>query len=131
MLASQWYLKKNILMSFNVWNFTFNELRDLKNLKKLISGSCPSPIIQSYINNFKNKYIWAWSTQNVLWYAYFFVNLFHYIQLFIIFRKWPHLISPSFYTRVSIPLFFSLFSKIEKAKIPFWRGHVDMWCVHF
>ena len=35
----------NIPMSFNVWNFAFNELRDLKNLKKLISGSCPTPII--------------------------------------------------------------------------------------
>ena len=38
---------KNILMSFNVLNFSFNELCDLKNLKKLISGLCPTPIIQS------------------------------------------------------------------------------------
>ena len=42
-------------MSFNVQNFAFNELCDLKNLKKLIRGSCPTPIIQSYINNLKKK----------------------------------------------------------------------------
>ena len=57
-------------------------------MKKLISNSCPSPIIQSYINNLKYIYIRAWSTQNALWSAYFFVNFFHNIQLFIIFRKW-------------------------------------------
>ena len=53
MLDSQWYFFKNISMSFNVRNFASNELCDLKILKKLISGSCPTPIIQSYINNFK------------------------------------------------------------------------------
>ena len=42
-------------MSFNVWNFAFNELCDLKKLKKLISGSFPTPIIQSYINILKNN----------------------------------------------------------------------------
>ena len=98
-------------------------------MKNLISGLCPTPIIQSYINNL--IYIWAWSTQNALWSAYFFVNLFHNIQLFIIFRKLPHLISASFYTHVSIQAFFSLFSKIKKPKIRFWRGHVDVWAVHF
>ena len=45
--------KKNIPMSFNVWIFSFNELCDLKNLKKLISGSCPRRVIQSCINNLK------------------------------------------------------------------------------
>ena len=89
----------NIPMSFNMWKFSFNELCDLKNLKKVISGSCPSLIIQSYINNLK-KYIWAWSTQNALWSTYFFFNLIHNIQLFIIFWKWPHLILASFYTHV-------------------------------
>ena len=108
----------NILMSFNVWNFSFNEL--------CVQG----PIIQSYINNIY-IYIWAWSTQNALWSAHFFVKLFLIIQLFIVFRKWPHIISTSFYTRVSLPTFFSLFSKIEKPKIPFWRGRVDVWVVHF
>ena len=39
-----------------MWNSAFNEPCDLKNLKKLISGSCPTPIIQYYINNLKNKY---------------------------------------------------------------------------
>ena len=48
----QMIFKKNIPMSLNVWNFAFNELCDLKNLKKLISGSCPTPIIESYINNY-------------------------------------------------------------------------------
>ena len=75
-------------MSFDVWIFTFNELCDSKNLKKLISGSCLTPIIQSYINNLNIYiYIWAWSTQNVLWSAYFFVNLFPNIQLFVIFES--------------------------------------------
>ena len=103
-------------------------------MKKLISGSCPYPIIQSYINNiyiYIYIYLRAWSTQNELWSPYFFFNLFHNIQLFIIFWKWPHLISTSFYTRVSIPAFFSLFSKIEKPKIPFWRRRVDVWAVYF
>ena len=75
----------NILMSFNVWNFSFNEL--------CVHGQ----IIQSYINNI---YIWAWSTQNALWSAHFFVKLFLIIQLFIVFQKWPHMISTSFYTHV-------------------------------
>ena len=35
------------------------------------------------------------------------------------------------YTCVSIQDFFSLFSKIEKPKIPFWRGCIDVWAVHF
>ena len=132
MLASQRYFLQNIPMSFNVWNFTFNELCDLKNLKKLISGSCPIPIIQSCINNLKYIYIWAWSTQNSMWSAYFFVNLFRIVQLFIIFRKWQHLILASFYTHVCpSQLFFSLFSKIKKPKIPFWRGRIDVWAVHF
>ena len=95
------------MMSFNVWNFAFNELCDLKNLK-LISGSCPTPIIQTYINNY--IYIWAWSTQNALWSAYFLVNLFRNIQLFIIFWKWPHLILASFYTHVyPSHIFFTIF----------------------
>ena len=101
-------------MSFNVWKFSFNELCDLKNLKKLISGSCPSRIIQSYINKKKIINIWAWSAQNVLWSAYFFVNLFYNIQLLIIFRKWRHLISTSFYTHVCLShLFFHCFQKLK------------------
>ena len=90
----------NISMSFNVWNFAFNELCELKNLKKLISGSCPTLVIQSYINNYIYIYIWAWYTQNALGSAYFFVNLFRNTHLFIVFRKWPHLISASFYAHV-------------------------------
>ena len=120
MLASQWYFFLNYLMSFNVWNFAFNELCDLKNLKKLIIGSCPRRVIQYCINNFKNIYIWAWSTHNALWSAYSFVNLFHNIQLFIIFRKWPHLISASFYTHVCpSQLFFHCFQKLKNQRYPF------------
>ena len=93
-------------------------------MKKLISGSCPSPIIQSYINNLKYIYIYihirAWSTQNILWSAYFFVNLFHNIQLFIIFRKWPHLILASFYTHVCPShIFFHCFQKWKNQRHPF------------
>ena len=131
MLDYQWYFFTNIPMPFNVWNFAFNELCELKNLKKLISGSCPTPIIQYYINNFKKIYIWAWSTQNALWSAYFFVNLFHTIQLFIIFRKWPHLISTSFYTHVCPSHLFFTVLKNWKTKDTFWRGHVDVWASHF
>ena len=80
----------NVVMSFNVWNFTFNEMCDLKNLKKLISGSCPTPIIQSYINNFKYIYIWAWSTQNALWSAYIFLNYFA-IYNYLLFFKSDHI----------------------------------------
>ena len=76
-------------MSFNVWNFAFNELCDLKNLKKLISGSFPTPIIQSYINNWK-IYIWAWSTKNALWFAYCFVNLFNK-YIYLLFFKSDHI----------------------------------------
>ena len=113
-------LLKNIPISFIVWKFSFNELCDLKNLKKLISGSCPTPIFQSYINNLKNIYIWAWSTQNALWYTYCFVNLFHNIQLFSIFRKWPHLISTSFYTHVfPSQLFFYCFQKLKNQRYHF------------
>ena len=118
MLVSQWYFFLNIMMSFNVWNFTFNELCDLKNLKKLISGSRPTPIIQYYINNLQKKN-WAWSTQNKLWFANLFVNLFHNIQLFIIFWKWPNLISTSFYTCVSIADFFHCFEKLKNQRYPF------------
>ena len=132
MLDSQWYLKKNILMSFNVWKFSFNGLCDLKKLKKLISGSCPTPIIQSYISNLK-KYIYEHDLHKIHYGMHtFFVNLFHKIQLFIVFRKWPHLISSSFYTHACVhPIFFPLFSKIEKPKIPFWRGRADVWAVNF
>ena len=49
-------------MSFNVWNFSFNEPCDLKNFKKLISGSCPSPITQSYINHLKYIYIYIYTS---------------------------------------------------------------------
>ena len=102
-------------MSFNVWSFAFNELCDLKILKKLISGLCSSTIIQYYVNNLK-IYIWAWSTQNALWSAYFFVNLFHNIQLFIIFWKWPHLIWTSFYTHVCPSHIFFTILKFWKMK---------------
>ena len=111
-------------MSFNVWNFAFNEQCDLKKLKKLISGSCPTPIIQSYINNI---YIWAWSTKNALWSAYFFVNLFRNIQLFIIFRKWPHLISTSFYTHVCPSQLFFIVFKYWKTKDTLLKR--TRWCV--
>ena len=50
-LPSDFFL--NIPMSFNVLNFAFNELCDLTNLKKLIIGSCLTPIIQYYMNNLK------------------------------------------------------------------------------
>ena len=78
---------KNILMSFNVWDFSFNELCDLKNLKKLISGSCPSPIIQYYINIFFKENIWAWSTQNVLWFAFFFLIYFAIYNYLLFFES--------------------------------------------
>ena len=107
-------------MSFNLWNFAFNGLCDLKNLKKLISVSCPTPIIQSYINDLKNIYIWAWSTKIALWSAYFFVNLFHNIQLLIVFWKWPHLISTSFYTHMCPShLVFHCFQKLKNRRYPF------------
>ena len=96
-------------MSFNVWNYSFNVLRDLKNLKKLISGSCPSPIIQSYINNLKYIYIWAWSTQNALWSTYFFVNLFRNIQLFIFFKSDHILFQHHFIHVCPSQLFFTIF----------------------
>ena len=116
-------------MSINVWNFAFNELCDLKNLKKLISGLCPTPIIQYYINNLKNIYIRAWSTQNALWSAYFFVNLFRNIQLFIIFRKWPHLISTSFYTHVCpSQRFFTIFENWKTKDTLLKRTHQCVGC---
>ena len=69
MFPSQWYFL-NISMSFNLWNFAFNELCDLKNLKKLISGLCPTPITQSYIIyiyiNVRLNY-WALDTQFIKW----------------------------------------------------------------
>ena len=89
---------------------------DLKNSKKLISGSCPTPIIQCYINNLKYIYTWAWYTQNELWSIYIFFNLFHNIQLFIIFQKWPHLISTSFYTHVCPSRLFFTILKNWKTK---------------
>ena len=104
-------------MSFNVWKFSINELCDLKNLKKLISGSCPTPIIQSDITNI---YMIMISTKCVLVCIFVFVNLFRNIQLFIIFQKWPHLISSSFYTHACPShLFFHYFQKFKNQRYPF------------
>ena len=111
MLASQWYFFKNISMSISVWNFAFNELFDLKNLKKLISGSCPTTIIQSYINKF--IYIWTWSTQDALWFAYFFVNSF-WIYNYLLFFKSDHIWFQHHFIHVCPSQFFSHYFQILK-----------------
>ena len=121
----------NIPMSLNMWNFAFNELCDLKILKKLISGSCCTPIILSYINNLK-KYIYEHDLHKMYCGLHIFLLIYFAIYNYLLFFKVTTSdFSIILYTCVSIPTFFSLFSKIEKPKIPFWRGRVDVWVVHF
>ena len=96
MLASQWYLKKNIPLSFNVWNISFNELCDLKNLKNLISGSCPSPIIQSYcgLHIFLLIYFAIYNyllffESDHIWFQHHFIHMcVHPSFFFTIFKNW-------------------------------------------
>ena len=84
MLASQWYFLFNILMSFN-------ELCDLKNLKKLISGSCLTPIIQSYINNFKNIYIYEHDLHKMHYGMHIFLLIYFTIYNYLLFFESDHI----------------------------------------
>ena len=108
-------------MSFNVWIFAFNELCDLKKLKKLISGSCPTLIIQSYINYLKYMYIWACYTQNALrWFAYFcccFISQYTIIYYFL--KVTTSGFSIILYTCFSVPYFLHYFQKLKNQRYPF------------
>ena len=58
---------------------------DLKNLKKLISGSCPTPIIQSYINNLTTKYmsmIYTKCTVVCIFFLLIYFAIYNYLLLF-------------------------------------------------
>ena len=121
MLASQWHFFLNILMSFNVWNFSFNELCDLKKLKKLISGLCPTPIIQYYINNLIYIYIYAWSTQNTLWSAYFLLIYFT-IYNYLLFFESDHIWFQHHFIHMCVhPSFFFTVFKNWKTKDTLWK----------
>ena len=100
----------------NVWNFAFNELCDLKNLKKLIGGSFPTPIIQSYINNLKCIYIWAWSTHNALWSACFLLIYFA-IYNYLLFFESDHIWFQHHFIHMCVhPTFFFTVFKNWKTK---------------
>ena len=97
------------MMSFNVWNFALNELCDLKNLKKLISGLCPSPIIQYYINNLK-KYIYKHDLHKMHCGLHIFLLIYFTIYNYLLFSKvTTFYFSIILYTCVHPMFFFTIF----------------------
>ena len=81
----------NIPMSFNLWNFTFDKLCDLKNLKKLISGSCPTPIIQYYINDLKYIIYMSMIYKKCTVVCIFFLLIYFAIYNYLLFFESDHI----------------------------------------
>ena len=79
-------------MSFNVWNFAFNELCDFKNMKKLIIGSCSSPIIQFYINNLIYIYICEHDLHKIHYSLHMFLLIYFSIYNYLLFFESDHIL---------------------------------------
>ena len=104
-------------MLFNVWNFAFNELCDLKNLKKLMSVLCPTPIIQSYINHF--KYIYEHDLHKMHCGLHIFLLIYFAIYNYLFFSKvTTYDFSIILYTCVFIPCFFHCFENLKNQRYP-------------
>ena len=111
MLASKWYFFLNILMSFNLWNFAFNELCDLKDLNKLISGSCPTTIIQSYI------YIYEHDLHKMHYGLHIFLLIYFAIYNYLLFFKTNHIWFQNHFIHMCVhPIFFFTVLKNWKNK---------------
>ena len=103
-------------MSFKVWNFAFNELCDQIFLKKLISGSCPSPIIQSYINNFK-IYIYKHDLHKMHYGLDIFLLIYFTIYNYLLFFESGHIWFQHHFIHMCVhPSFFFIVLKNWKTK---------------
>ena len=106
-------------MSFNLWNFAFNGLCDLKNLKKLISVSCPIPMIQSYINDLKYIYIYIYEHDLHKMHCglHIFLLIYFAIYNYLLFFESDHIWFQHNFIHMCVhPIFFFTFLKNWKTK---------------
>ena len=103
------------MISFNVWKFEFNELCDLKNLKKLINGSFPIPIIQSYINNL--IYIYDHDPHKMHCGLHIFLLIYFSIYNYLLFFESDHIwFQHHFIHTCARPIFFFIVFKTWKTE---------------
>ena len=117
-------------MSFNVRNSAFNELCDLKNLTKLISGSCPTLIIQSYINNYIYIYIYINEHDIHKMHCGIHVSLLIYFAIYnyLLFFESDHIWFQHHFIHMCVhPNFFFTIFKNWKTKDTFLKR--TSWCV--
>ena len=101
-------------------------------MNKLISSSCPIPIIQYYINNLKYIYIYEHDLHKMHCGLHIFLLIYFTIYNYLLFFESDHIWFQHHFIHMCVhPCFFSFFWKIRKPKIPFWIGHVDVWAVYF
>ena len=102
-------------MSFNMWNFAFNEQCDFKNLKKLISGLCPTPIIKYYFN------IYIWHDLHKMHCGLHIVLLIYFtIYNYLLIFKSDHIwFQHHFIHMCPSQLFFHCFEKFKNQRYPF------------
>ena len=103
------------MISFNVWKFSFNELRDLKNWKKLISGTCLTPIIQSYI-----IYIYENDLHKMHYGLHIFLLIYFIIYNYLLFFESDHIWFQHHFIHVCpSQLFFHYYEKFKNQRYPF------------
>ena len=108
-------------MSINVWIFAFNELCDLKNLKKLISGSCPRRVIQSCINNLKKIYIYEHDLHKMQCDVHIFLLIFFALYNYLLFFESDHIQFQHRFKHIFVHVkkFFLFFQKLKNQRYPF------------
>ena len=88
-------------------------------MKKLISGSCPSPIIQYYINNLK-QYIYEHDLHKMYCGLHIFLLIYFTIYNYLLFFESGHIwFQHHFIHMCPSHLFFHYFQKLKNQRYPF------------